>query len=90
MCPVLRLHVNIVAASQDLGLGNVAIAARGGARGLSHHPPILIDKLEVVAAQQMGDRRQLRTVSLRVFVELKERDGEELHVLGDAEDLCSK
>lgn len=86
VCPVLRLHVDVVAARQDLGLGHVPIA-RARTRRDRHYLAVLVDKLKVVAAEQVGDGGQLGAVSLRVFVELEERHREELHVLRDAENL---
>lgn len=38
----------------------------------------------------MRDGGELRAVSGRVVVQFEERDGEELHVLGNAEDLCNE
>lgn len=38
----------------------------------------------------MRDGGELGSVACCVVVELKEGDGEELHVFGDAEDFCYK
>jgi len=44
--------------------------------------------VEVVAAQQQGQRRDHRAVGLGVLVEIEQRDGKELQVLGYAEVTC--
>lgn len=64
-----------VAASQDLGLGLVTIR-RPTTRSLSHDLTVLVDELEVVAAEEMGYGGELRPVAGRVVVELEEGDGQ--------------
>lgn len=48
---------------------------------------ILIDELEIVPRQQMGDSGELGTIPAGVIVELEQGDGEKFHVLRNGEDL---
>lgn len=59
-----------------------------GQGGHSNHVVVLVDHLEVVAREEVGDCRELRTVAGAVVVELEQRNGKKLHVLGNGEDLC--
>jgi hypothetical protein len=62
----------------------VRVASRGYGRDLA----ILINEFEVVAGEQMGNGRKLRTVTLSVVVEFEQWYSEKLHILRDAQDLC--
>lgn len=57
------------------------------ARGHGADVAVLVDELEVVARQQVGDGGELGPVPGRVVVEFEEGDGEQFHVFGDAEDF---
>lgn len=88
LCIVLFLHLRI-SACQDLGLWHVPFGSTCAGRS-RHHLALLVYEFEVVPAQKVGDGGELRSVACSVIVELKERDGEKLHILGDAEDLCDE
>lgn len=83
---ILCLHIDVVTTGQDLRLWDVI--SRSSARRHGHDLAILVDELEVVAAQEVGDGRELGSVSGGVVVKLEERDCKEFHVLGYTEDLC--
>lgn len=86
-CAVLVLHIVhvFVSSRKHSGLGLVAFGACSRRR--SYYLAALVDELEVVTAEEMRYRGQLGAVPGRVVVQLEEGDGEEFHVLGDAEDL---
>jgi len=85
---VLRLHVHVVSARQDLDLGHVAIGGCAARRG-GHHGSVLVHELKVVAAQQVRNRGQLGAVSGGIIIELEQGNGKELHVLRNAQNLCN-
>ena len=65
-----------------------ALQSRITARSLRNHISVFIHELEVILRQEMRNSRGLRPVTRGTVVEFEEGDGEEFHVLGDAEDFC--
>ena len=55
MCAILRLHIHIIA-SQNLGRGDIAVRWPS-ARSESNDGSVLVDELEVVPAEEVGDGR---------------------------------
>lgn len=76
LCPITT--------SKDPGTGDLLIRTAGGH---SNDIVILVDELKVVSRKKVGNGRELGAVAGSVVVKLEERDGEQLHVLGDGEDL---
>lgn len=71
---IFLLHVD-VAASQNLGLWFISIR-RSATRGLSDDVAFLVDEFEVVAAEEVGNGGELRSVAGGVVVELEEGNSE--------------
>jgi hypothetical protein len=69
-----------VTASKDPGTRDLLIRA---ARGYRNNIVILVDELEVVSRKKVGNGRKLGAVAGSVVVKLEERDGVQLHVLGN-------
>ena len=72
VCAVLGLHVHVVAARQDLRLGNVIGRSSAGCHG--HDLAVLVDELKIVPAEKMRDGRKLGAISSGIVVELEEWD----------------
>jgi hypothetical protein len=69
LAAIFVFHIHIVA-SEHLGLWT-GTSRRSRARCMSNHLAVLVHKLKVVPAQEMGDRRELRPVARSVVVELE-------------------
>jgi hypothetical protein len=76
LCPITT--------SKDPGTGDLLIRTAGGH---SNNIVILVDELKVVSRKKVGNGRELGAVAGSVVIKLEEGDGEQLHVLGDGEDL---
>src|SRR5699024_10882825 len=83
---VVASHPGILA-GKNLGLGDLVLRQRSSG-GDSDNIVILIDEFEVVAREKVRDGGELGSVASGVVVQLKQRHGEELHVLGNRKDLC--
>lgn len=78
--------LSLVPARQYLGTRDLALWQRG-ARGDGDNVVVLVHELEVVPRQQVRDGGELGAIASCIVIQLKERDCQELHVLGDGKDL---
>lgn len=77
-----------ITTGKNLRLWRVAVGVWRLARCRSNNLSFLVDEFKVVTREQMRDRGQLRAVARSVVIEFEEWDGEELHVLWYAKNLC--